>query len=55
MAHVQGCLEAVVLFYRAANAFPGWEKTDLWTAAAAIPGVRVLIDTDGAEAQASTE
>jgi hypothetical protein len=52
MTHVHGRLEPVVLFYRAANTEPGWEKTDLWDAAAAISGVRVISDPDGAEAEA---
>jgi hypothetical protein len=51
MAHIHGRVETVVLFYRPANADPGWEKTDLWDAAAAIPSVRVMSDQDGAEGQ----
>jgi hypothetical protein len=52
MTHVQGRVETVVVFYRPPTADPGWEKTDLWEAAAAIPGVRVMSDPDGAAAQA---
>ena len=51
MARVQGKADAYVLFYKPANAAEGWEKTDLWKSAAAIPGVTVMSDVDGAEAQ----
>jgi hypothetical protein len=30
---------------------PGWEQTDLWRAAAALPGVTVLRDDEGIEAR----
>lgn len=40
------------VFYRPSDAAPGWERTDLWTTAAAIPGVQVMSDDDGAQARA---
>ena len=40
-----------VLFYRPEDAEDGWERTDLWASAAAIPGVEVLADEEGLEAQ----
>lgn len=42
---------AQVVFYRPADAPAGWERTDLWESAQAIPGVRVSADPDGAEAK----
>jgi hypothetical protein len=42
---------ARVLFYKPKDAPPDWEKTDLWRTAAAIPGVALFSDVDGAEAQ----
>src|SRR5205823_1742118 len=33
------------------NAEPGWEKTDLYQRAAAMPGVKIAIDEDGREAR----
>jgi hypothetical protein len=50
MTHCQGRVEAHVLFYRPGGAEPGWERTDTWEAAARIPGVRVAVDPDGAQA-----
>jgi hypothetical protein len=41
---------AEVLFVEPEGAPVGWEQTALWSAATAIPGVRVRCDTDGAEA-----
>jgi hypothetical protein len=41
-----------VLFLRPEGAQPGWEKTLLWDAAAAIPGVRVAADAEGTAAHA---
>lgn len=37
--------------YRPSNADAGWEKTDLWDAAAAIRGVQVMTDVGGAQAR----
>ncbi|HZS45878.1 MAG TPA: hypothetical protein VFC63_12305 [Blastocatellia bacterium] len=50
MAHCQGKVSAYVLFYKPADFPDDWEQTDLWHSAAAIPGVKVLVDNDGAEA-----
>jgi hypothetical protein len=49
MAHVPRGTVAEVVFYRPAAAKAGWERTDLWDAAAAIPGVHVSLDADGVE------
>ena len=51
MAHVQGKVQAYVLFYSPRDSGADWEKTDLRRTAAQIPGVTVLSDVDGAEAQ----
>ena len=40
-----------VLFLRPAVFHAGWEQTDLWRSAAALPDVTVLRDDDGVEAQ----
>ncbi len=50
MARCQGRLTAEVLFLQPAGAPTNWSRTDLWRAAAAIPGVRVLADKAGQEA-----
>lgn len=39
-------------FFRPSGAPKGWEHTDLWTTASAIPGVQVKRDDDGAQARA---
>jgi hypothetical protein len=39
-----------VLFLKPSQFFDGWEKTDLWRTAAALPNVTVLRDDDGVEA-----
>jgi hypothetical protein len=49
MTHVQGLAQVHVIFYRPAEVSADWSKTDLWTAAAQIPGVNVLIDEGGVE------
>jgi hypothetical protein len=51
MAHVQGRLTATVLFLSPSDMPAAWEQTDLWEDAAAIPGVTVMRDADGAEAR----
>jgi hypothetical protein len=51
MARVQGVTDAHILFYRPAGVSSSWHETDLWSAAAAIPGVDVAVDEDGAEAR----
>jgi hypothetical protein len=40
-----------VLFLKPSSFNVGWERTDLWQRAAALPGVTVLSDDDGIEAQ----
>ena len=45
-----GRIATTVLFVRPAGVPAGWERTDLWDAAAAIPGVAVLADPGGVEA-----
>jgi hypothetical protein len=39
-----------VLFYKPSTFGPGWERSDLWRSAEAIPGATVLCDVDGVEA-----
>src|SRR2546423_2209104 len=51
MAHVQGKVQAYVLFYSPRKSAADWQNTDLRRTAAQIPGVTVLSDVDGAEAQ----
>lgn len=41
---------AVVFYYPSANG-EGWAHTDLWSSAAAIPGVRAIADRDGTVAR----
>jgi hypothetical protein len=40
-----------VLFLRPLVFDPGWEQTDLWRRASALPNVTVFRDDDGAEAR----
>jgi hypothetical protein len=51
MTRAQGSVAAYLLFYRPRTFPPGWEQTDLWRSAAAIPGVTVIPDPEGREAQ----
>ena len=51
MARVQGKVRAYVLFYTPQGSSADWENTDTRRSAARIPGVTVLSDVDGAEAQ----
>ena len=50
MTHVQDRVMAFVIFYRPLTEEAGWEQTDLWRSAAAIPGVHVVADDNGADA-----
>ncbi len=50
MAHSQGRLTAYVLFIKPTATSDDWGNTDLWQSAAAIPGVKVILDPDGREA-----
>ena len=51
MAHIQGKVQAYVLFYSPRKSAADWENTNLRRTAAQIPGVTVLSDVDGAEAE----
>jgi hypothetical protein len=51
MTHVQGKVAAYVLFLKPAGSGPDWDDTNLVQKAEAIPGVKVISDRDGAEAQ----
>lgn len=51
MARSGDRLKAYALFYRPAGYPESWQKNGLWDAAAAIPGVQVLGDPEGAEAR----
>lgn len=48
MTHAQGKLEASLLFYAPSTVSDDWVKADRWKEAQEIPGVRTLIDRDGA-------
>ena len=50
MTRVHDRATATVIFVRPHGFAPDWEKTDLWTSAARIPGVTALSDPDGVEA-----
>jgi hypothetical protein len=49
MGRLRGRLSAYVLVYKPADSPAGWEVTDIWRSAEAIPGVVVMADADGAE------
>ena len=51
MTDCQGRLSATVFVIRPPGVAADWEKTHLWASAAAIPGVTVLTDEDGRQAQ----
>jgi hypothetical protein len=51
MAQAEGRVTAHVIFIKPAGSADDWERTDLWQSAAAIPGVSVITDEDGAEAR----
>jgi hypothetical protein len=51
MAHSNRLVDAYLLFYRPDGVPPDWEQTGLWTRAAAIPGVQVVRDDRGEEAE----
>jgi len=50
MAQAEGRVTAYVLFVKPQGFAVEWEKTDLWSSAAAIPGVLVVRDDEGVEA-----
>jgi len=51
MTSIQGQVNANVVFIRPKGFAQDWEKTDLWTSAAMIPGVTVSVDNEGVEAE----
>ena len=51
MAQTDGRVTAYALFLKPAGSSDDWERTDLWQSAASIPGVSVVVDDDGVEAQ----
>jgi len=51
MTHCQGRVHAYVLFFRPSRQPTNWVPSDFWRQAAAIPGVRVVLDEDGCEAR----
>jgi hypothetical protein len=51
MTHLQGKLTAYVLFLKPGGSGPDWDDTGLYRIATGIPGVKVMTDVDGAEAQ----
>jgi hypothetical protein len=51
MTACHGRLETTVLMVRPEGQPEGWEKTDLWTSAARIPGVTVVADAGGAASE----
>jgi hypothetical protein len=51
LAHAPKPPKTYVLFLRPARFEEGWEKTDLWRSASALPNVTVLRDDDGREAK----
>jgi len=51
MTHCGEHVDASVLFFTSPKFETGWEKTDLWHSAAAIPGVTVACDPEGLEAK----
>src|SRR5260370_36905985 len=51
MARMQGRITAHVLFLKPPGLPASWTQTSFWRKAAAIPGVTVEVDSDGAEAR----
>jgi hypothetical protein len=51
MTQAQDRVTTYVLFLKPAGSSDDWEKTDLWQSAASIPGVNVVVDEGGTEAQ----
>jgi hypothetical protein len=50
MTQAKGNLTAYVVFIKPQGMSIDWEKTELWSKASVIPGVHVLLDSDGVEA-----
>ena len=51
LARAESHPRTYVMFLKPSSVEDGWEHTDLWKQAAALPNVRVLRDEDGAEAR----
>src|SRR2546422_11203944 len=51
MADGHGKVTATVVMIRPTGAAEGWEQTDLWRSATAIPGVTVVADSDERESR----
>lgn len=51
MTEMRGKVDARVVFMRPSELEAGWEHTDTWATASAIPGVAVSTDVDGTEAR----
>jgi hypothetical protein len=51
LAHAARPPRTYILFLKPAGFEAGWEQTDTWRAASALPHVRVLRDDDGVEAR----
>ncbi|HEY1603940.1 MAG TPA: hypothetical protein VGG64_30345 [Pirellulales bacterium] len=51
VAQSGGTIHPQVVFFTPSGMSQGWEQTDLWQSAAAIPGVEVSNDLDGSEAK----
>lgn len=51
VAHSGGTIDAAIAFVLPPGMDSTWAHTDLWNAAAAIPGLQVVLDRDGAEAE----
>lgn len=52
LTEVEAPRSVYALVYRPSDAEAGWEHTDLWDSAEAIPGVQVMTDDGGAQAHA---
>jgi hypothetical protein len=51
LAHTAaGRLDTFLLFVQPKGSPEGWHRSDLWNSASSIPGVKVLVDDDGLEA-----
>lgn len=51
MTRLRGRVAAAVFFVRPTSFPEGWEKTELWRSAEAIPGVKVFSDPGGVQAR----
>ena len=51
LGRAQAAPRTYVLFMKPSQFFDGWEQTDLWRTASALPNVTVVRDDDGLEAE----